>query len=283
MPTVVALIVDRRERERIAPVLRPFGDVRFCDRPVEVWQAIGGSDVVAFVTDALDRDGRSVAPTAEELHRLFPTLPIVVHSAVDDPEHRHALRALALTPGVADLNGYRDMDLSATVRDRLTSARVQSAASALLDVVATTPSLDPLVCTYIRTVVRELHWPLSVGCVMEAIDSTKRRTLESQLKAANLPTAEQIIGWVFALHATWLRVLPGSTLEAVARRLGFNDSSTLRSVFTNRIRMPSTEVMRRGGFHYLLNRFSALLRGDWALEPPRKWRPAVNNRVGPTD
>jgi AraC-like DNA-binding protein len=273
MPTVVALIVDRRERERLVPVLRTFGDVRFCDRQIEVWQTLGDSDVVGVVTNPIDGDGRPIAPTAEELRRLFPSLPIVVHSGTNSPEQHRALASLSLTPGLTVVNGHGGPDLAAVTRECFASARVQSPAAALLEVVAAlNPPLDPLVNRYVRTVIRLLHWPLSVRSVMTAIDSTKRRALEAQLQLANLPTAEHIIGWVFALHTTWLLALPGSTVDAVSRRLGFDDPSTLRSVFKNRVGAAPTSIMRLGGFDYLRERFSALLRADWSREPPGRRR-----------
>jgi len=101
---------------------------------------------------------------------------------------------------------------------------------------------------------------------MDEIDRTKRRTLEERLRTANLPTAEQLIGWVFVLKATWLLSLPGATFKGVADRLGFSKPGTLRTTIRRRTGLRARQLLDCGGFDYLLRRFGALLRGDWSQE-----------------
>jgi AraC-like DNA-binding protein len=281
MPTVVALIVDRRQRERLTPILRAFGDVLFCDRPVEIWRAVEHGDVVAVVINPIDTDGRPIAPTVEALRRLLPALPIIVHSSADDPEQRQELAALGLTRGLVVVDDQSDTNRFLVTAQPVAGSRVHNATSALLDAVATIrPPLDPLVNTYTRTVIRQSRWPLGVTAVMKAIDETKRRTIEKQLRDANLPSAESLIGWTFALHAVWDLELPGASLSAIAQRLGFPTVSSLRSVFRNRVRLSPREVMRSGGFPYLLERFVALLHGDWSREPQSARMAERHNRTG---
>lgn len=271
--TVVALIVDQRERDRLAPVLRAFGDVRFCDRPAELWEAIASANVIAFVTNPLDRDRRPIATTVDELRRLMPSLPIIVHTSGRNPAHLREVATLRHTSGLVVVDDRSDARLRATAAESMAETPAQDATAGLLLTVETIhPPLDPLVCTYIRTVVRRLRWPLSVRTVMDAIGSTKRRTLDDRLRAATLPTAEQLIGWVFVLQAAWLLTLPNATFKGVAQRLGFANPGTLRSMFRHRAGLSVRDVIRRGGFQYLLRRFLAVLHGDWSREPQQAAR-----------
>ena len=273
MATVVVLNIDRRARAHITTAIRPFGEARFCDRPPAMWQAMAGGDVLAVVTSPVDADGRPTASAIDELRRIFPSLPVIVYAPRDDQEQNEELTALAFTPGVTIAVDRDTATLMSVVRARFATARVQSAARELLDAVdSVQPPLPALVTIYLRALARRPRWGLRVGTVMASIDPTKRRTLEALLRAANLPTAEQCIGWVFALHGTWLWALPGLTFETVASRLGFREPSVLRSVFKHRIGMAPRTVMRAGGFPYLRGRFVALLQGEWADAPRgRRW------------
>jgi AraC-like DNA-binding protein len=267
VPTIAVLIVDRAVRERIDPVLSRFGVVWFCDRAVEVWQAIATGDVRAVVLTARDADRRSMMQLAADLTQRFPSMAVLMLVAADDESTSQDREPLALLADVVVVDANEPQTLASVARRTIGSSRVQSAGGTLLDAIARLEQQwEPLISVYLRTIVLYARWPLSVRQSMQMIDPTKRRTLDQHLRVAHLPTAEQLIGWVLALHALWLWDLPGSTLERAARALGFNDASALRSLIVNRTGVSPTEVRRRGGFTYLFDRFMALLRGDWSRE-----------------
>jgi hypothetical protein len=268
VPIIVALLTDRGERERLGSVLAAFGTTRFCDRTVEVWQAIATGEVTAVVLAGPDADGRSMIPLAGDLVRRFPSLPVLasVRAAAEGSAHDRA--ELALLRGVTAFDPDRPQAFFALARRLIAPARAQSARGMLLDIVAPLePGWPAVMSEYIRTVVLHARWPLTVRAVMDLIDPTKRRTLDQQLRHGRLPTAEQLIGWVFVVQAMWLWALPGVTLEASARSLGFNDAGALRSLIVHRTGLSPTEVRKRGGVTYVVSRFAALLRGDWSGEP----------------
>ena len=267
MSTIAALLTDRGERDRLGLVLGAFGNTRFCDRAVEVRQMIAKGDVVAVVLTRHDADGRSMVPFAADLVRRLPTLPVLVSvpTTAEDAERDRA--ALALLTGVAVFDPDQRQALLSLALRLIAPARAQNAVGRLLDIIGQLEAgWPPIVRTYVRTVVLHAHWPLTVPMVMELIDPTKRRTLDHQLKLMGLPTAEQLLGWALVAHAMWLWDLPDMTLEASARAVGFNDASALRSLVVNRTGLSPTEVRKRGGFGYLVDRFGAVLRGDWSRE-----------------
>lgn len=232
---------------------------------------IAKGDVMAVVLSRHDTDGRSMVPFAADLVRRLPTLPVLVSVPVtaDDAERDRA--ALAPLTGVAAFDPNQRQVLLSLARRLIAPARAQNACARLLDIVGRLePAWAPIVRTYVRTVVLHAHWPLTVRMVMEMIDPTKRRTLDHHLKQTGLPTAEQLVGWVLVVHAMWLWDLPDMTLEASARGLGFNDASALRSLIVNRTGLSPTEVRKRGGFEYLVNRFGAVLSGDRSREAARR-------------
>jgi AraC-like DNA-binding protein len=277
--TIAALIVDVRERERIARMLRAIGNIRYCERPVGLWQLIAAGDVGAVILDLRDADDRPTVPTVLELRRVLPSLPVAVHATVDPVLANRGLAAVAATPGVFVVDWREDESFPATVRDTFAAAPPQNATTALLQTLdAVYPQLDNLVASYLRTILLHARWPLRVHTAMELIDPTKRRTLDARLERANLPTAEQLIGWSLALHASWFMGLPGATVGSVATRLGFNDPSSLRSLFRAHIGMTAAAVIREGGFPYLAERWTRLMHGDWSHERKgRTRRPLVNH------
>jgi hypothetical protein len=228
--------------------VRPFG-VRFIDVVAQLWQELVAADVIAVIAEPFDTDERSTSAPLAELRRLLPTIPVIVWSPASD--------------GSVD-------DLPTAVAAVAPTARVQNPTRVVLDAIdEVRPALPPLADAYVRHVIAHARAGLRVSDALALLDPSKRRSLDRQLADARLPTAQSLVGWSLALHATWYWSIPSQTFESVATRLGFGDAKALRGIVTNRVGSPR-DIMRRGGFHHVLSRFIRLLHGDWSGEVRRR-------------
>jgi transcriptional regulator GlxA family with amidase domain len=84
-----------------------------------------------------------------------------------------------------------------------------------------------------------------------------RRTLDSRLRRAGLPTAERILGWCRVLHAAWRLDRSEDSVERVALAIGLTSASALRNYYRRYAGVPPTEVRAHGGFALLLDHFRA--------------------------
>jgi hypothetical protein len=267
VPTVLALISRPESRAYVGRAIRPFGAVRFCTVVSQLWPELVGGDVVAVVAEPFDADARSTAPPLAELRRVLPTIPVIVWS----PENIANESGYGLVP--ATRVGARHAiagDLSTALSAVAPTARAQNPTRIVLDAIdITEPALPPLADAYLRHVISHARAGLRVRDALAPLDPSKRRSLDRQLADARVPTAQSLVGWSLALHATWYWSIPNQTFESAAALLGFTEAKALRGIVTNRVGTPR-DVMRHGGFHHVLDRFLRLLRGDWSAEPVRR-------------
>lgn len=83
----------------------------------------------------------------------------------------------------------------------------------------------------------------------------KRRTLDSRIRRAGLPTAEAILGWCRILHAAWRLDRSSDSVERIAFAIGLTSASALRNYYRRYAGVSPTEARVRGGFSVLLDRF----------------------------
>jgi hypothetical protein len=267
VPTVLALVSRPESRAYVGRAVRPYGGVRFCNVVAQLWAELVVGDVVAVVAEPFDADERSTAPPIAELRRVLPTMPVIVWSQ----DSNASKRGNGLAPfGEGGPNTAFAADLPATLAAVVPTARVQNPTRVVLDAVdGVNPALPPLADAYLRHVIRQARAGLRVRDALAALDPSKRRSLDRQLVNARVPTAQALVGWSLALHATWYWSIPTQTFESVATLLGFSDAKALRGIVTNRVGAPR-DLMRRGGFHDVLARFIRLLHGDWSGERTRR-------------
>jgi AraC-like DNA-binding protein len=85
----------------------------------------------------------------------------------------------------------------------------------------------------------------------------KRRTLDSRLRRAGLPTAESILGWCRVLRAAWRLDRSGDSVERVALAIGLTSASALRNFYRRYAGLSPTAARTSGGFAFLLDEFRA--------------------------
>jgi len=101
----------------------------------------------------------------------------------------------------------------------------------------------------------------AAGNVAALVEHTglKRRTLDSRIRRAGLPTAEAILGWCRVLHAAWRLDRSSDSVERIALTIGLTSASALRNFYRRYAGVPPTAARAGGGFSVLLDRFCAEL------------------------
>lgn len=95
-----------------------------------------------------------------------------------------------------------------------------------------------------------------------------RPFLSECLRECGLPTTGHLLLWTRLLHAGYWLSDPGRTAESVSRQLEYCDGSAFRRALRNRTGSTPTELIRAGGFSFVLRRFldaCGFGRGDEAL------------------
>jgi hypothetical protein len=267
VPTVLALVSRPESRAYVGRAIRPFGAVRFCTVVSQLWPELVVGDVLAVVAEPFDADKRSTAPPLVELRRVLPTIPVIIWS----PENVANESGDGVVPATErSTTSTIASDLSAALSAVASTARAQNPTRIVLDAIdIIEPALPPLANAYLHHVIRHARAGLRVRDALAPLDPSKRRSLDRQLADAHMPTAQSLVGWSLALHATWYWSIPTQTFESAATLLGFAEAKALRGIVTNRVGSPR-DLMRRGGFHHVLDRFLRLLHGDWSAESVRR-------------
>lgn len=82
-----------------------------------------------------------------------------------------------------------------------------------------------------------------------------RPFLSECLRGCGLPTTGHLLLWTRLLHAGYWLSDPGRTAESVSRQLEYCDGSAFRRALRNRTGSTPTELIRAGGFSYVLRCF----------------------------
>lgn len=106
--------------------------------------------------------------------------------------------------------------------------------------------------------------------------STAGRTLRGRLRRAGWPGLREVIAWSRLLHAMFLLDILHLPAKQVADRLAYPTAAALNASIKLRLSMTAREVLERGGYPYLLDRFDRLLRASGAS---RRWTPEGFFRV----
>lgn len=100
--------------------------------------------------------------------------------------------------------------------------------------------------------------------------STAGRTLRGRLRRAGWPGLREVIAWSRLLHAMFLLDILHLPAKQVADRLAYSSAAALSASIKLRLNMTARDVLERGGYPYLLDRFDQLLRASGAS---RRWTP----------
>lgn len=253
---VVALILGRTERARIAGALRGLATVQFCDLAAELADAGAASGVRAVLTELHDRAGAPTASVLQALHAQRPDVVTLIYLSLTAADV-HALVVLAVTAGVRGVVVHDIDDAGITLANALRTAQGTATTSALLAVV--------------EPVVPRLLWPFFSFCVTGSVErltvaeaaaalGVPRRTLVARLRRAGLPGPQRVIGWCRVLHAARLLEDSGDGLEHVAMALDFPSASALHNQLRRYDGRFGAAARARGGFMVLLEAFVRELR-----------------------
>ncbi len=209
--------------------LRCAAGSRFTVMQAVTWDgvlaAIRARPVELAVVDPL-RSSRPAAPEIERLRVLFPSLPLVLYTA--------------LTPGTASVlltlgqRGIRHVvfancdDHPSRLQEVLSQEEAHSASRQLLDRLAA--ALAPLPSQLRWVLEGALRSPAEVQTVSQVAQRAQvdRRTCQRWFTRLGLPAPRHFLAAARLLYAHRLLRDPGFTIEDVATRLGYAQTKTLQ-------------------------------------------------------
>jgi len=251
----------------VAEALRGVGGAAFFTRVSELVAEVDVCDFSALVlTSARDAEGAGVLQSIAALRQRCPLLWILLYHG---PPGAHARALLALA--------------SVLLRVVWVGGGPSTLQAVLAGAIATPPDrrapaeIQLLFATYAPRQVREIlavclantHRRLLPRDV-EAELSTAGRTLRGRLGRAGWPGLRELISLCRLLHATFLLDILQRPAKHVAGRLGYASAAALNASIKRGLGMTTREVLERGGYPYLLDRFDRLLRAGGAT---RRWTP----------
>lgn len=267
MASIAILSVTGSPAGDVVDALRGVNPVAVFTRVWDLVTAVDEGDFSAVVlTSTRDVEGTGVLESIAALRRRHPLLWIVLyHGPPADDEQ--ALLDLA----------------SVLLRVVWAGGGPTSLQAVLAGAVAAPPDLRApveiqlLFATYAPRRVREI---LAVCLAntnrrllrreVEMELSTAGRTLRGRLTRAGWPGLRELISWCRLLHAVFLLDLLQRPSKQVADRLGYASAGALNASIKRGLGMTTREVLERGGYPYLLDRFDRLLRERGAT---RRWTP----------
>jgi len=170
-------------------------------------------------------EGSPSAREIERLRRWFPSLPLILYTALSPAT---AAVLLAIGPGINAVVFTRIDDHPARLREVLAHEEARSASRQLLDQLAAV--LAPLP-SELRWVVEEvLRAPAELQTVQQVAARARvdRRTFERWFARLHLPSPRHFLAAARVLYAHRLLQDPGFTIDDVAQRLGYAQTKTLQ-------------------------------------------------------
>ncbi len=170
-------------------------------------------------------EGSPSAREIERLRRWFPSLPLILYTALSPAT---AAVLLAIGPGINAVVFTRLDDHPAQLREVLAHEEARSASRQLLDQLAGV--LAPLP-SELRWVLEEvLRAPAELQTVQQVAARARvdRRTFERWFARLGLPSPRHFLAAARVLYAHRLLQDPGFTVEDVAQRLGYAQTKTLQ-------------------------------------------------------
>ncbi|MGE0443539.1 MAG: helix-turn-helix domain-containing protein [Gemmatimonadales bacterium] len=255
LATMHHLLVQLSEvelRPRFAEACRAFGDVVWCDDLDELVARAAAREVLAVLVDAVDRQGRSTAPTVARLRARRPGLPIVLwcdRAAATD------FGAFA-RGGVSAIVFREDDDLERRLLSSVTRAN-DVAFQQLTD-----QALHRRVPSAFIPLVR---FCLDHAAQMPAADiiassmGLSPRALSTQLRRAGLPPLGALVSWSRVLVAAYRLEKSTAAVGDVALSLGFPSGAALGRVLKRCTNESPVALREPGGFGWTLRCFERFL------------------------
>ena len=251
---VALLVRDRAERARFISALRGTAEVIFCERGVELLRLAQFGKITAVLTELSDRDGEATLPFVLQLARGYPSIPILVYTALDAPSCHALVDYVSCGTSEIVLRGHDDRTLA--LRRALDSAAVRRAVLRVMD--ALSARVGAHGATIVEHCLRNAGRSQRVGQIAAAL-SCPRRTLAHRLAAEELPPPRALIAWCRLLVAAQLLEDPARSIDHVALALDFGSGTALRNMLRYHTGLRPGDVRRRGGLLCVLELFMAAL------------------------
>jgi hypothetical protein len=239
---VIAVLVGRSGRSRVAGQLGSVGSVQFAAEPDAVLARASAGEIQAIVAELRDAGGRSIAPFVVALTARAPDVPLVIYDRADRAR-MEALRAV-LAPGVGMEFVVRPFEpLAGMVRQSIEARLPPSVAPVLLQhVVPRAPpslrvflSLAALKAPTGRGIDELAHW-----------SGVSPRTIERRLLRAGWATAQVILQSFRALDVVWLMTEYRWSAHRVQRVRDYPHASAITRL-TQRYTRVNPAALREGG------------------------------------
>lgn len=251
MPAVQVVVLSEvpERRRRLLRLVSSLGETSWVERATDFAPAPHAAAVI--VTDVVGLDVTTLGSSLDMARPRMRVLLVILVAA----------------------SGPAQLHTAITAASRIRA--VESVAAGWYDVlpltIAAMRHADVLLCAEhvtdsVRAGVPRLLLPFLEHCagrmetccrVPDVIERTglKRRTLDSRLRRAGLPTAERILGWCRVLHAAWRLDRSDDSIERIALTGGLTSASALRNYYRRYTGLSPTEARARGGFGFVLDRF----------------------------
>lgn len=177
---VIALILGRAERARVAGALRGLAGVQFCELASEMSELVAAGFVRLVVAELHDRSGTPIGPVLRAIRTQFPTIPVLPYVAPTASDMR-ALLAIATTVGVSGVMIRGEDDAGVALRSMLRSSLVAMPAGEVLDAIRQV--VPPQLWPFFAFCVEEASGPITVGGAADIL-GIPRRTLVAAIRCS---------------------------------------------------------------------------------------------------
>lgn len=252
---IAMLLVSDADAGRVREALVRDAPVVRCQRVAELERAARTAQLV--LTEPLDVDGIPVAATVSRLRVVTPHLPIIAYTRLT-AESVRALVGLAESVLHALIISGVD-DSPRALRKVIDEATARSCEGHVWD--ALLQSIPKEVHPVLRYCIEHSAVPLGVADVARALGMAER-TMNSHLRRAALPGAQELIGWCRLVRVACLLSDRTLTLEAIAHRLDFPSASALHVLVRRLLGISPRDLRRIGATTRLIAALWERLLGD---------------------
>ena len=249
------LLVSGADAARVRAALVLDSPVVCCQRVAELEQAARTAQLVP--TEPLAVDGIPVAATVSRLRVVTPHLPIIAYAHLT-AESARALVELAESVLQALITRGVD-DSPRALRKLIDDATARSCEGHLWD--ALLQSVPSDVHPVLRYCIEHSAAPLGVSDVARALGIAER-TMNSHLRRAALPSAQELTGWCRLVRVACLLNDRTLTLEVIAQRLDFPSASALHVLVRRLLVIGPRDLRRLGATTRLIAALRERLLGD---------------------
>ena len=253
MKTVALFLSDETTTRRLALAFRNRCLVRRFDGFESARKKLSMDKIMALVVDMRGRAGptsATVVETITQLHKAWPSIPIVGYVNFSPHRMRDVLDAARAGASEIILDEFDDLD---RIANKIADLGTSIDATTQLDVVIQTYVPEHL-HEFFRFCVANAQHPVEVESAVIRMHKS-RKTLANWLAAANFPTPARVVMWMRVLIAA--RMLEDTTrpLETIARELHYQSGTALRNMMRRYVDCTPEILRKRGGFQYALQMF----------------------------